>query len=380
MTTILTSSVAPSAGEFSLTLYGADASVWPLAGPHADGRLCRLMEGELSQLYLTPSETTYRPRVGVGGAVYRGGRDLPAMFLLRIDAIGDVWAQTFARLRRAIRPDADAVLEMHTSAGARRLVIREHEGARVLNEHDPGARRAVMLEFPVIAPDPYWTALQPYTSEWVASTYQITGELVVSNPGEVAAWPRYICTAPAGWILPDVDLDDRDGIDAPRVVELPWLPAGRDVLVDTDPGRLTVEAVDETLAPLAGLRGQRFIHSIPAGAHEVRLPVAIDPIPGLQLAIPDEWRHWIALRLQDVAEAIGAGDWSSMTPEVVGQRVESLIRGAHPEWLPDLTDGLVAKLTASAIAEAWRNHYGRWGVVDGSTVQVQIWPKWRSPW
>ena len=361
--------------EFSLTLYGADDSVWHLAGPHADGALCRLMEGEISQMYLTPSETTYRPRVGRGGASFRGTRDLPALFLLRIDAIGEVWASTFERLRRAIRPDADAVLEMGTASGTRRLVIRAHEGGRVLNRHDPSPRKAVMLEFPVIAPLPYWTALAPLTAEWTASTRRIHGELVISNPGEVDAWPRYICTAPAGWILPDISPAEPN-----RVVELPWLPACRDVLVDTDPTRLTVEAVDDTLAPLAGLRGAHFTNPLPAHSHELRLPVSIDPIPGLELNIPDEWRHWIAVKLQEVAEAIGAGEWSAMTPEVVGQRVENLINGARPEWLPDLSDGLLAKLTANAIAEAWRTHYGRWGVVDGATVQIQVMPMWRSPW
>lgn len=367
--------------EFELVMYGADESIWYLTGPAGQASPARMMEGEVSQLYITPGETTYRARVGQGGASYRGHRDLPALVPLRVDFIGRDWARNLTRFRRALRPDADAVLEMRTATGgARRLTIRAHEAPVILNEHDPGTGEAAVVEFPVIAPIPYWQATTPITSEWQASTRVIHGELVVSNPGEVPVWPRYICTSPGGWLLSDIDHDPSDGLVAPRVVELPWLPAGRDVLVDTDPLQLTVEAVDETLAPLAGLRGAQFIHPIPAGAHEVRLPVSIDPIPGLQLAIPDEWRHWIAVKLQELAEAIGAGEWSAMTPEVVGQKVEDLINGARPEWLPDLSEGLVAKLTAQAIAEAWRKHYGRWGVVDGSTVQVQIWPKWRSPW
>lgn len=365
---------------FELVMYGADESVWYLTGPAGQASPARMMEGEVSQLYITPGETTYRPRVGEGGATYRGHRDLPALVPLRVDFIGTDWARNLSRFRRALRPDADAVLEMRTpETGARRLTIRAHEAPVVLNEHDPGPGEAVIVEFPVIAPRPYWESVAPLTAEWQASTRVIHGELVVSNPGEVPVWPRYICTAPAGWILPDVDHEQLTD-SAPRVVELPWLPSGRDVLVDTDPLQLTVEAVDETLAPLAGLRGAQFMHPIPPGAHEVRLPVSIDPIPGLQLAIPDEWRHWIAVKLQELAETIGAGEWSAMTPEVVGQHVEDLINGSRPEWLPDLSEGLVAKLTANAIADAWRDHYGRWGVVDGSTVQVQIWPRWRSPW
>lgn len=365
--------------EFELELHGADGSVWPLAGAYAMDEDVQLLEGELEQLYITPYETTYRPRVGAGGATYRGSRDLPALFPLRVGFRGADAVRNLTRLRRALVHDRDAVLECRSeTGGTRRLTIRADGSGRVANIHDPATGQFVGVEFPIVAPLPYWEDATPITAEWQASTRIIHGELVVSNPGEVDVWPRYICTAPAGWILPDVDHNDPAA--APRVVELPWLPYGRDVLVDTDPTRLTVEAVDDTLAPLAGLRGAQFINPLPAGAHELRLPVAIDPIPGLQLAIPDEWRHWIAVKLQELAEVIGAGEWSAMTPEVVGQRVEALINGARPEWLPDLSEGLVAKLTASVIAEAWRTHYGRWGVVAGSTVQIRIIPRWRSPW
>lgn len=366
-------------GEFELVLYGADGSEWPLAGDGSYDADAAMLEGEVSQLYLSPYETTYRARVGGGGAMFRGARDLPARFPLRVGFRGPHAQALFARFRRALRRDRDAVLEFRSvSGGMRRLTIREEEHATLLNEHDPGVHEFVEVEFPVIAPVPYWESAHPLTAEWEASPGRITGELVVSNPGEVSVWPRFICTAPAGWVLPDVDHDEP--ADEPRMIAMPFLPYGRDALVDTDPLRLTVEAVDETLAPLAGLRGAHFIHPIPEYADEVRLPVAIDPMPGLQLAIPDEWKAWITVKLQEAADAMGVAEWTAMTPTQVGERVHALITGARPAWLPDLSEGLLAKITAQAVADAWASQYGRWGVVEGATVQIQIRPRWRSPW
>lgn len=364
--------------EFELVLYGADDSVWYLTGAGAEVSPARLMEGEVSQLYMSPRESVYRPRVGAGGASYRGSRDLPALFPLRLDFIGPDWQENLARFGRALRIDRDAVLEMTSGGGqVRRLVIREHEGPAVLNEHYPGENRAVMVEWPVIAPEPYWTLPEPLTAEWQATPGRITGELVIGNPGDVPAWPRYALTAPAGWVLPDVDHEEPDA--PPRVVEIPFLPWGRDALVDTDPLQLTVEPLDRTLAPLAGMRGAHFLHPLPPYSEGLVLPVALDPMPGLQLAIPDEWKLWLSLRLQDAADAMGLAEWVAMTPAEVGDLVYGMITSARPDWLPDLSEGLLAKITANAIADAWAEHYGQWSVVDGTAIQVQVMPRWRSP-
>lgn len=361
-----------------LILYGADGSVWPLIGEENEGKPYRWMEGDVSQLYMTPFESTYREQVG-GGSAYRGHRQVAAFFTLRIDVIGADWARTHALLARALRPDADAVLEARTATGgARRLVIRAYEQMRVNNVHDPHVGKAIILEAPLIAPMPAWTAVNPATDEWTASAEQITGELVVTNPGDLPAWPEYVLTAPAGWILPDVDFDEP--LDRARVIEIPWLPFGRDSVVHTDPRKLTIESVDESLAPLAGLRGAHFINPIPPGAIDAALPVAIDPLPALELAIPAEWKRWIAIKLAQAAEAMGIDAWLAQTPTQVGNRVRSIITGARPTWLPDLSDGLIAELTAKAIADLWAAQYGRWGVIAGSTVQVRIYPRWWSPW
>lgn len=366
---------------FELHLFGADGSNWCLYGAENLDKPYRMMEGEVPELYSSPFEATYKPQVGRGGSSFRGFRDLPAFITLRVDFIGDDWSQHLGLFRRALRPDADAFIEIRTvQSGARRVAVRAYEADRLLNPHDPHRTRSAKVEFNLIAPQPYWTGSRPLTAEWTASPGKITGSVVIDNPGDIPVWPRWALTAPAGWMLPDVDLEAPPSDAKPRMVEIPWLPYGRDTLIDTDPLALTAETLDGTLSTLAGLRGAHFINPIPAHSTDVELPVAIDPLPALELAIPDEWKAWIAIKLQEIAEAVGLAQWTAMTPTQVGNRVREIITAAKPAWLPDLSDGLIAELTAQAIADLWATQYGRWGVIDGSVAQIRVYPSWRNPW
>ena len=365
--------------DFEMDLIGIDGSRWRLHGPGSENSPVRAMEGELPEFYDTPRENYYRSRVGVGGASYRGGRDPAAYISINIDIYGDDWEWSMSRFRQALAFDEDAELVVRTkTAGERRLKVRLSEAIRMTNAISPHAVSAAMYEVPLIALDPYWTGATQIQSAWSASNKQIAHFVTVTNPGDTHVWPEWVLTSPGQWILPDKDFTDPE--KPVHMVQIPFLPYGRDTVVRTAPHDLTADSVDDTLSVLAGLRGQSFIHPIPPRTEATQVPVAIDPMPGLQIAIPDAWKAWIAQRMQEVADRIGVSQWTAMTPDDVGREVRKILTDAHPEWLPDLTDGLLAKMTAQVIADAWAAQYGKWSIVNGSTVQVRITPKWRSPW
>ena len=352
---------------------------WVIHGPGAHPNL-RLMEGSLGEFYRTPKATTYKERSGIGGALFMGSRDLPMRFSLKIDTWGDDFDTVMADFLRGMSSEEgqEATLIHRTEKwGERRLRILMEEGAAYRRNVDPESLASASYELPVIAPVPYWTAPSMAHDEWVFEGTGFVGEVEVSNPGDVPLWPRWTLTSPAAWILPDVDLRS-DG--EPRMVPLRFAPYGRDLLVQTHPGEELIVATDGTLDAWMGDGPVHFLHPIPPHTPPTRIPVAVDPIPGLPWHLPMEWKQWIAQRLHQFLMDIGVDAFMQKTPDELGAEIAGWIRGATPDWVPTIGDGLLAELTGQVFADAIREHYGTWGNVRGVTAQVELEYRWEAPW
>lgn len=370
-----------SSTEYELWLRGCDGSEWPLHGPEALGRPVRAMAGEMTEFYDTPFDATYRARVG-GGSVYAGSILRAPLIPLSIDFFGDEWADELTRFRRALHRDRDSELVVRTNrSGERVLTVREVEARAMENDVDPGAEESARYKSMLIAPIPGWRSAAPLTAEWQFDGHTVMGSVTIDNPGNMPAWPYWSLTSPAGWLLPDVDheLGTEPG-EEERMIPIDFLPYGRDAMIDTDPAQLTVETTDQTLAPLAHMRGQAFLHPLPPETYRMQLPVAVDPLPALPWNLPYEWKAWIARRLHDLANEIGATAFMQMTPTDVGNRVATWIRDTTPWWVPTIGDGLIANLTGQAIADLIAEHYGTFGGVAGAAAQIRVYPRWEQPW
>lgn len=365
-------------GTFDLVIHGVDGSEWVVHGPRSHREPARLLAGKLGDFYEPPLEATYRGVVGQAGASYRGHRVLERYIPLRMAFYGDAWREVEARFRAAFAPDADATLTVTTHAwGSRWMRARLAEAPAYEDGLDPGVNAAMVKLYSLVAGDPFWYAGEVH-DEFVFDGSNWAGDTVtVDNPTDVPAWPAWVLTAPAKFGLPDIDLTAAH--PAQRFVYLPFQPHGRTVRVDTDPLAETIVANDATLM-WAQLNGQFFDNPIPPRTPPTELPVYVDPFPLLGLPLPPQWRMWIAMRLRELVAAMGLQPFLALTPEDIGERIEAWMRESVPEWVPLLSDDLVAELTGDAIAEIIRGTYGRVANIAGATAQVRVQRRWQRPW
>lgn len=364
--------------EFDLIVEGADGSRWPIHGPSAHGQDVRLLEGSVGELYDAPLTSTYKPRAGQAGASYLGHRWLERHIVLRVAAYGDQWASTESRFRRAFAPDRDAHLVAITPQwGARRLAVRLEEAPEYEDGRDPFSQGISVKKFVLCAADPWWYGAEHRDEFVFTGTNWAGGSVTVDNPGDVPAWPRWVLTSPAKFGLPDIPIGADH--DQDRMVYLPFQPNGRDVLVDTDPLQEMIVANDGTLM-WAQMNGQFFQHPIPPFTPPTQLPIYVDPFPLLPIPLPTSWRMWIAVKLRQLAELVGADKLLAMTPEEFAAKVTEWLKGKTPEWIDPVNPDLLAELTADVIARLIRETYGRLTNIAGATAQVRVDRRWSRPW
>ena len=356
-----------------------DGHRWPVHGEGSYGRSLRLMEGSLGEFYSTPKATTYKSRTGAGGSAFLGSRDLARRWTLRVDTFGPDWDRDMSRFLRGLSTDEDAKVIYRTARwGERVLRFRMEEGSAYRRPLSPGALASASYEIPVISGMPYWCEQVLHTDDWEFTGEGFIGELEVDNPGTVEAWPEFVLTSPAAWIVPDVDLRNRQGED--RMVPLRFQPHGRDVHIMTSPVQETSVSTDDTLDHWMGGGPLHFLNPIPPLTEKTTIPVAVDPLPALELTLPPGWKQWIAERLHQFLRDIGVDPFMQMTPEQVGNMIAGWIRDATPSWLPTIGDGLLAELTGAVFARAIRDHYGTFGNVRGVTAQIILERRYDAPW
>ncbi|WP_426716520.1 hypothetical protein ACEN19_00010 [Corynebacterium auriscanis] len=334
----------------------------------------------MGELYDAPAVSTVKSRVGQPGAQFLGVRFPERRITLSLTSFASgpmEWARVDSALRKAFDYEMDATLTVVSPlSGARRLKIRLAEEPEYREDVDPHAFRVGRWDYSVVALDPFWRG-EDYSDEFVFDGLNwYGGNVTVTNYGDIPTWPKWVLTAPAKFILPDVDLKNPDN---KRQVVLPFQPLGRTVLVDTDPGEEMIVANDDALL-WAQMSGQFFMNPIPPRTVGVDVPVSVDPLPLVPWVIPDEWRQWIALQIGAWAKQLGLEGVFRTTPEQLAEKIRQIIVGSKPAWLPPLASEIVTNLVAPTIANAIRDAWGSVGNMAGATAQVRIESRWSRPW
>lgn len=360
---------------------GVDESVWIVHGAGAGGQGVFLEESSVGDLYDTPSATVYRARVGQPGAVFRGQRFLERHITLRLTAVGVSASEVVeidSRLRKAFDYRSPAALVCTTeTSGERSLEVFLESEPQYQSDLDMHALRVARWEFPMIAPDPHWKG------ETVTSEFEFDGlnwgggSVTVANPSDVPAWPAWVLDGQAKWILPDPDLSV--GGDTSRQIALPFQKIGHEVVVDTDPA---VEMITDTKDALlwAQMGGQFFSHQIPEKTLPTEIHVGMDPLPMLPYFIPQDWRIWLASKMQAWAISVGLEAVLTATPDQIAGLLKGWMMGQVPWWVTALDPLMLTELTTSLIANAIRDHWVSVGNLVGAVAQVRVDQEWTRPW
>ena len=360
---------------------GVDESVWIIHGPGAGGQGVILEQGSVGELYDSPVATVYRERVGQPGSVFRGQRYLARHLTLRLTAVGVTEAEVAevdSRLRQAFDYARPARLVCTTDgSGERALSVFLESEPEYQSDVEMGALRVARWEYPLIAPDPHWEG-ELATSEFEFNGLNWDGgSVTVANPADVPAWPKWVLDGQARWILPDIDLSP--GGDRSRQIALPFQPQGHDVVVDSDPA---AEMITDTKNALlwAQMGGQFFNYRIPAHTPPTELHVSMDPLPMLPWFIPQDWRIWLASRMQKWAIDLGLEGVLTATPDEIAQKLKSWMTGQLPPWLTAIDPGILTELVPSLIANAIRDQWVSVGNLVGATAQIRVEQQWTRPW
>ena len=370
------------ADSVDVVLHGADGSYWNISGPRSAHSQVVMIEGGVGDLFDAPATTHFKPRAGQSGTTYRGFRMEERNIVLRVLIFADSsveWARVDSDFRRALDYDKQSELIVRSSmSGERRLKVRLAEAPAYQWDKDPNYHAAALTEFVVVAEDPFWYSGHEHDEFVFDGLNWYGGSVTVSNPGDVPVWPKWVLTAPAKFILPDVSF--RDDAEKGRTIVLPFQPLGREVLVDTDPLEELITANDDTLL-WAEMGGQFFQNPIPPRTPPTQIPVSIDPLPNLPVVLPPGWREWIAGRINEWAKRLGKEELFRRTPEDIAKVVhDTLYDKNRPQWLKDIGDPILDFLNVDYIAGRIINAWGQTNNMAGATAQVRVDHKWSRPW
>ena len=221
----------------SLYLTGVDGSVWDLtngpvraqagvklgpADPEHWTRESPALDGASWQGFRTPSGEVFLP-VRVMADDSLGWRDVDAAFAKAIDPAGEVTVTL-------ITPDARS----------RSVVGRYSEGLDAGFERDPLMMRHATYGITLATYDPFWRAPKHTVTfgvaeslsffpgpPWALAPGNTTDAAVVTNPGDVAVWPKWTITGPFTAVTV--------GVGEAVVTLAATVTAGQSRVIDMDP-------------------------------------------------------------------------------------------------------------------------------------------------
>ena len=227
--------------RLKIEIEGRDGSQWCISGP-GFGAEGVILKPKVSQLIDTPVKTLFVP--GPFGEEFAGKRVQRREMVFTVQVGGedvdpDEWADIDAAWRWAWDYEEESTMtatvlnEAGEVVSSRYIKLRLLEEPKSYGDKDPyiyGDDEVVMT---VTATFPYWrSADRVYTRSG-------SGTLSISNDGDVPVWPRWALSGGTTWTLPDYswgnDMYSRAVEDAARTVQLPSIPAGNSVSVDSDP-------------------------------------------------------------------------------------------------------------------------------------------------
>ncbi len=316
MTVLLASSTVTA--ETPLSLFGVtvqwtgwDGSVWDLTD-YAPHRLALMAAGVTGLMWPEFSaQVTTSP--AMHGQRLQGVATLPRDVWFQVHIWGDGSADfldLFTRFTRSWSPLRTGVLSVTAGGYTRSIRLRLNPDAMTL-DRDPVFRGRMMLPIAAIADDPFWVSgwadgdwdgedtVEDFLSDdeayllWISPALELMfATASISNPGDETAWPVWEVTATTDPFSGTITVDG-------GTIGLPTIPAGKTVIIDTDPargfadlGHLDVNGVFVKESEADGVLNPYDPRPVPVGAN---VPIGFDLTGPGRVKVRIQPRYWLGI-------------------------------------------------------------------------------------
>lgn len=268
---------------------GVDGSIWHLYG-NLEGAEGVFFGMEPDGLVDSPVQTLWTQTASGRGATSAGVRWEPRDLVFTA-LVGDVpgreWQLVDSAWRRAWSYTDESIIRVTTAwSGTRELRCQLFEAPVVDVAMDPTVNQFARVVMTVRAANPFWKSLPEYQT--VYASEGSSHSVVVDNPTDAPGFSKWVSTAGSRWTIPDFDFKG-----SLRVITLPSVFTGRDVVVDTDPLQETITIAGWPNA-WSEMKGVDFVNFVPPYTPPTVVPVTCSGGSGsLSLVLEREWtRPW----------------------------------------------------------------------------------------
>lgn len=263
-------------------------------------------------VYESPIETIYQSTAFEVGGRYTGLREnmFEFAFAFNVRATADnAWRINDSRFRKSLSYTKDGQIYCKiVGESTRYLTVRMKGTPKLKVQTDPNERRYGLLLVTFVAAYPRWVE-DDWTQTYVTKTDTTNGgtettTLTEWNPTNNEQWAKWVLQAGnAGitWHLPDYSYGDnrfnRATVDASRMITMPALQAGENVVVDTDEMTMAGQVVSSLdTAIYQRMNCVEFLYPVPAYSAPTQVPIAVTGAGignSIQLRCPRSWsRPW----------------------------------------------------------------------------------------
>lgn len=293
--------------------------VFHVHGDQAGAEGVWLGQGQVQGIYDSPVKTTYKSGAFQVGSKYKGKQRGHRDLLLGFHVIDTTNSYEFneSAFRQIFQYELDpwdvthtpTTIEVETTlSGTRCLDVLMYEQPEFNADSDPLQSQYGNLIMKLRAAQPDW--YEPdYTATFSSSEGSASGTIVVSNPCDLPAYPRYVVTQ-ATWQLPDPQwvgvpaARTPGGADETRILSPMTVPStsGAGAIVEWDRSELTFRDANNTNL-MGQIGGNLFpIYCIPPQTPPTPLTIAYTSAPSggamAQVEIPRRWSRPWGMELQ----------------------------------------------------------------------------------
>ncbi|WP_063042108.1 hypothetical protein [Nocardia grenadensis] len=266
----------------------------------------------IEDMFEAPFEAIYQSTAFELGGHYQGMRENMFEFTLAFNTRATAdrpWRINWSRFRKAMDGRKDGEIHVKIVGESHRwLKVRLRSQPKLKVNTDPNNMKYGLVLVTFVAAFPRWIS-EDWTDEAVAETDTTLPEtdpqeeiqyVQVSNPTNCEAWIKWTCQAGNAnivYTLPDFsfgdDRFDRKETDADRMVELPALIVGENIVVDTDEMTMAGQ-VNSSLDTQVYQRmnGREFLYPLPPYTDPINLPVTFQDAQignKIQVRVPRTW-------------------------------------------------------------------------------------------
>lgn len=306
-------SMAPPPEKLEIYYDAPDGKRYHISGGDLEGaegiRLANQSLGTMFEdLFESPIDTIYQSTAFEVGGRFGGLRENMFEFALafNVRATADTpWRINNSRFRKSLNYKQDGKLWVKiVGESTRYLSVRMQKTPKLKVQTDPNERRYGLLLVNFVAAYPRWVEddwTQTYTTTLnTTSSGTETTHFTAWNPTNNECWMKWFLQAGntgVVYTLPDFSWGDdrfnRASADASRMIIMPALNNGENVVVDTDDLTMAGQVNSSTdTAVYMRMNGVEFLYPLPAYTEPTQIPVQIKgALPGnqIQLRCPRTW-------------------------------------------------------------------------------------------